>query len=382
MLTNKEKQSKEGNMQIITEIPDGKPGRPDNQRSRFLKCQPGRDLPKKTEVATGRKRNAFLTGKVSPIATDYYMENETDETETNLTTSENFDFLYRSALRYAGLMGIKLPFRPRKGGSPRMNIAGLYRAMDEALPEQVNLEEKAGRLYFCLYRFHEWPDYTLFWIPIDFIEKISVPVRCIVREFIRRFIRHHGLNMVKETWYYELALEELRDWKNRDPDASPQEVRRNSLLAESYDNGKISKALKRMEGKPFCVRLEDKIRECRTEAKRERDLLGLVSEGLELITPDSPCLIQYYYDWAYEKEPDFPPIGLDTQIMLAYSNNDMLAENMESYFNSDCRETYTITPVTYMYLTPETDRLFRMDDYPERLSKWMQRFMQHIAGSF
>lgn len=35
-----------------------------------------------------------------------------------------------------------------------------------------------------------------------------------------------------------------------------------------------------------------------------------------------------------------------------------------------------------MYLTPETDRLFRMDDYPERLSKWMQRFMQHIAGSF
>ena len=258
--------------------------------------------------------------------------------------------------------------------SPQAAIRDVIRA--------VNLEEKAGRLYFCLYRFHEWPDYTLFWIPIDFIEKISVPVRCIVREFIRRFIRHHGLNMVKETWYYELALEELRDWKNRDPDASPQEVRRNSLLAESYDNGKISKALKRMEGKPFCVRLEDKIRECRTEAKRERDLLGLVSEGLELITPDSPCLIQYYYDWAYEKEPDFPPIGLDTQIMLAYSNNDMLAENMESYFNSDCRETYTITPVTYMYLTPETDRLFRMDDYPERLSKWMQRFMQHIAGSF
>ena len=137
-----------------------------------------------------------------------------------------------------------------------------------------------------------------------------------------------------------------------------------------------------MEGKPFCIRLEDKIRECRTETKTERELLGLVSEGLELITPDSPCLIQYYYDWAYEKEPNFPPIELGTQIMLAYSNNDMLAENMESYFNSDCRETYTITPVTYMYLTPETDRLFHMDDYPERLSKWIQRFMQHINKSF
>lgn len=54
-------------MQIITEIPDGKPGRPDYQGSRFLKRQPGCDLPKKTEVATGRKPNAFLTGKVPPL---------------------------------------------------------------------------------------------------------------------------------------------------------------------------------------------------------------------------------------------------------------------------------------------------------------------------
>ena len=185
-------------MQIITEIPDGKPGRPDNQRSRFLKCQPGRDLPKKTEVATGRKRNAFLTGKVSPIATDYYMENETDETETNLTTSENFDFLYRSALRYAGLMGIKLPFRPRKGGSPRMNIAGLYRAMDEALPEQVNPNDKSGRLYLDLYNSHEWPAYTLFCIPIAFIDKICVPLRCIVREIVPQVVRHHRLNVGKD----------------------------------------------------------------------------------------------------------------------------------------------------------------------------------------
>lgn len=35
-------------MQIITEIPNGKPGRPDYQGSWFLKRQPGRDLPKKT----------------------------------------------------------------------------------------------------------------------------------------------------------------------------------------------------------------------------------------------------------------------------------------------------------------------------------------------
>lgn len=369
-------------MQITTGIPDGKPGRPDYQRSRILQRQPGRDGPKKKTAAPDRKRNAFLTGKIRHVATDYYMKSEADKTEVNLTTSENFDFLYRSAVRYAELSGTRLPFRPRKGGSPRMNITGLYRAMDEMLPEQVNLEEKGGKLYFCLYRFHEWPDYTLFWIPIDFIEKLSVPVRCIVREFIRWFVRHHGLGTLKEMWYYEMALEELFDWENRDSDASPQEIRKNKLLAESYENGKISKALKRMGRKPFCSRLEEKLRECRTEVETERKLLGLVNEGLALITPDSPCLIQYDYDWAHEKNPDFPPIGLDAQFTLMYSVNDTLAVNMKSYFESDCHETYAITPVTYMYLTPETDSMFHMDDYPERLSKWMERFMRHINHSF
>ncbi len=36
----------------------------------------------------------------------------------------------------------------------------------------------------------------------------------------------------------------LNQWKERDPDASPQEIRQNNLLAESYETGKISKALK------------------------------------------------------------------------------------------------------------------------------------------
>lgn len=81
------------------------------------------------------------------------MESRAGE-KINLTTRENFDFLYRSALRYSGLVGLRLPFRPTRK-SPRMNIIKLYRAMDTILPEHVNLEEENGRLYFCLYRFHE-----------------------------------------------------------------------------------------------------------------------------------------------------------------------------------------------------------------------------------
>ena len=431
-------------MQNAIRITNGGTGRIDHQGRRPLVHRTGYDGPGKKKTAATGERNAFLTGRFLPIAADYLVEDETGGACVNLTTSENFDYLYRSALRYADLMNVRLPFRARKGSGPRINITALYKALDETLPEHVNLEERAGRLHFCLYRFHDWPDHTLFWLPVDFTENLPVPLRRIVREFIRQFVRYHGLNAVTETWYYELAVEELDDWKNRDPEAShtlfwlpvdftenlpvplrrivrefirqfvryhglnavtetwyyelaveelddwknrdpeasPQTIRKYKRLAESYQSGKIAKTLKRMEGKPFCTDLEEKVRKYRAAVKEERELLELIREGMGLITPGNPCIMQYGYDWAYERSPDFPPIDLDCQIMLAYSNNDTLTENMECYFNSDYRETYAITPVTSMYLTPETDRLFRMDDYPERLSGWMERFTQCINWHF
>ena len=134
-------------------------------------------------------------------------------------------------------MGIKLPFRYRKGGSPRLKIIELHKVMEENVPECVNLEEKDGRLHFCLFRYHDWPEPALFWIPIDFTERLPVSLRNIVREFVRQFVRHHGVCNVTEAFCYDFAIEELEDWENRDSDASPKEIRANSRLADSYQSG-------------------------------------------------------------------------------------------------------------------------------------------------
>lgn len=59
-----------------------------------------------------------------------------------------------------------------------------------------------------------------------------------------------------------------------------------------------------------------------------------------------------------------------------------LMECVKEYMNSDYREVYALTPVTYKLLTPETDCLFQMDDYPERLSRWLVRFTDYIDDNF
>lgn len=204
----------------------------------------------------------------------------------------------------------------------------------------------------------------------------------IVREFIRQFVRHHGLYDVTETFYYDFAIEELEDWGNRDSDASPKEIRANRRLADSYQSGKRMKALRRMSGKPFCKSLEEAVRNYRTKKEKELKLLELIEDGMALITPESPVLTGYQYDWAYEEECDFPPVGMESQVMLVYSTGDTLTECVKEYMNSDYREVYALTPVTYKLLTPETDCLFQMDDYPERLSRWLVRFTDYIDDNF
>lgn len=370
-------------MRTAIRIPNRGIGTFDYQRGRIHRYQPGYQRQEEKKTASKRKRNNFLTGRIKPFAPDYLVDSEEDSTrKISVTTKENFNYLYHSALRYAKLMNVELPSLKKEGGNIRMNIINLYKVMDNLLPEHVNLEAVSGKLHFCLYRFHDWPDYTLFWIPLDFTKKLPRPLKRITLEFIRQFVRYHGLQDITDTGYYDMAIDYLEDYPNYDEEASQQDVRRYARLAKSYQEGVRHRMLERMKGRRFCTDLAGNLQKYRTGDKNEQKLLELIREGMSLITPGSPHLMQYYYDWAYEESPDFLPIGLENQVMLVHSGNDALCKEMESYFNSEQRESYVITPVTCLYLTPETDKLFSMDDYPERMSAWLNRFLKHVSNNF
>ena len=368
-------------MQTVIGTTNGRPGTTYYQRGRMHRHQPGNRQQKEKKAAAGRNRNDFLTGRILPVTPDYCMEIRAGE-KINLTTRENFDFLYRSALRYSALVGLRLPFRPT-GKSPRMNIIKLYRAMDTMLPEHVNLEEEngsctsastgsmSGRNINCSgYRWNSRRDCR------RKLGKIAL-------EFIRQLARHHGIPKSTDTSYYEMAHDYLEDYRLYDEEATAGEIRRKAALAKLYEKGKAHRILKRMDNpKGFLADLEGEIRKYHTKKNNERALLELLTEGTAYISYGSPSIMQYSYDWAYEEAADFKPVGLDTQIMVTWSVKDAMNDEMESYFNSDYQESYAITPVTTFHLTPDTEKPFSMDDFPERFSQWLARFTKLITNNF
>lgn len=366
-------------MQTALGITDAQPGVSYHQRHKLHRRQPGNKQQEKKKAAARRSHNDFLMGRILPMTPDYYI-NKGETGRINLTTEESFEYLYLSAQRYATLAGIDLPFRRTKE-TPRINIINLYKVLDSILPQHLNLEEAGGRLHFCLYQFHDWED-SLYWIPLDFTARLPKQLKRITLEFIRRFARHHGMQDITDTYYYEMAGNYLNNYGDYDEEATTEQIKGYAATVRSYEEGKAHRVLQRMKKRNFCANLEGEIEGCHPGKGNEQALLDLIKEGMEYISPETPRIIQYSYDWAYEESPEFSPIELDVQLALTYSINDALADEMESYYRSDWQESYAITPVTRLYLTPETDRLFAMDDFPERLCLWLNRFIKHVANNF
>ena len=372
-------------MQAVAGVRNRAAGTPHNRGTRVCHGhKPGNKATEAQVAAAARKRNGFLTGRLLPVASGLYIE--TDGVKTDVATKANLDYLYRSAANYARLLGVKLKFNCKKyARHPKLGMAELYRAFDAIVPENVNFELDGGRPAFCLYRFNIWPDYEVLWLPLDFTVNLSKGVRRITLEFVRRFARHHGMWNITGSYHFSMAEDWLTYEEYGTDDAKDKDDaqrRRTLRLLESYNNGRISRLFNRMDGRAFCRNLEAALESCRPEGEAERTLLGIINDGLTLIGKGQPRIMDYEYDWTREEEPDIMPVGLESQILLAYSLDDVVAEEVMQAFSADVREGYNLTPVTRLLITPETDKVFTEDDFPERFAKWFYRFVGHANENF
>ena len=136
----------------------------------------------------------------------------------------------------------------------------------------------------------------------------------------------------------------------------------------------IRDRLRRVERKSYYKDLPKAIGRYKPANGYEQSLLSAMKEGLEFLSPERG-IMEYGYDPFYEEEPDYLPMYLNRQIRVVYDCNDPVTDNLVDYYNSYSRETYDIIPVTTCDLSPETEELFRMDDYPERFFKWAEKFI-------
>ncbi|MCM1301238.1 MAG: hypothetical protein NC226_05915 [Bacteroides cellulosilyticus] len=324
-----------------------------------------------THYSPRRGCNAFLRTSIPTIAPQRVTIMDSDE---NLITRENYEYLRDSYYRYASLLNETPLHDP--GQSYGAGIANLYNEMQRLVKDaSVNMEAAGERLQFVLWKPNEWGEYNLYWFPAAFIEQLRPQFRRLAITFLHELMKSQQFSPITEwddtDWMCEWLQESLGE-------ISDQERCKTQDLIASYKTGRIHRLLKRIECCRYYKNLPRALRKHVPADAVERKLLELMVEGLPFIGEDKPSVMDFAYDPFFEESSDFLPIRLDQQIGLVYTHNDLFIEQMVAYLNDSARETYEIVPMTVLYLTPETDCLFAPNDYSTRFCLWADRFITFI----
>ena len=325
----------------------------------------------------GSKRgcNSFLNMSFSPIAPQSVIRESHDGISHNLITQENYEFLRDSYFRYAGLLNAEAPHD--RGKSVGEGIANLYNELAALLDEtvHVNYEERNGRLYFNLWQAHTWGEYTLYYFPVKFVEALNPKLRRIALSFLHHLMMANGFSTINDeedtNWVFELLSQD------DDGEDKKERAERHRLL-HSYKEGRIYKLLDRVYRKSYYKDLPEAIDKYECRNSLEQELIALMRQGLEFVNPDK-SIMSYAYDPWFDEEPEYYPKGLEQQIRVVYDCEDIMTEYLIDFYNSSRQETYDIIPITTFALSPETDKVFSMEDnYPERFFRWADKFINFI----
>lgn len=339
--------------------------------------RPLRNFPTQKSSGSFGGRNAFLTTTFKPIYTQQLVC-EWDADKGNYITQENYNYLRDSYFRYARLLN-EVP-RHKQGKSIGEGIHNLYHEMDKLIGDQisVNIEFEGSRLCFRLWKTHGWGAYTLYWFPVKFVEMLNTKLRRIAITFLHKLMESNGLDVMHETDDFEFMLEMF----SCDIEACGDEQERKGYIAllNSYqEGGRAYRLLERVKRKCYYKNLPTAIERYQPQNEFEQTLIDLMREGLQFIGKDKPSITGYCYDPYHDEEMDYPPMDIGQQIRLIYDTADTLNEYMVDHFNVNCRESYELVPTTTLDLSPDTEALFSMDDYPERFFLWADRFIYHIT---
>lgn len=336
-----------------------------------------RNDPETTHYGSRGSRNDFLKTPIPKIALHHMVSTHSG---IDLVTQENYEYLRDSYFRYAQLLGAVPRHDPVE--SCGEGIAVVYDALDHLIGEtlNVNLEENDGRLQFVLWQTNQWGDNNLYWLPVMFIERLKPKFRRLVITFLHELSDHHGFSAINEWEETQWAVE----WMEESIDGTPHEAERQKMreAISSYRDGRAARLLYRIGRRCYYKNCERALRKYVPRDDTERALLGLMSEGMEFIGKGKPSIMDYAYDPYKEENPDYEPIRLEQQVGLVYDCEDAFVENMHMLHNETLQETYEIIPVTRLYLTPQTDRLFVQDDYSTRFFRWADRFISHIRTTY
>lgn len=324
--------------------------------------------------------NTFLKTTFQPIG-QKALFNDSDIDKQNYLTQSNYEYLRDSAFQYARLLNAEL--KHNSSNDISTSISNLYKEFTAILSDSdsdlcLNIDIEEQRLNFVIYKAYKWC--PLYWLPMKFIESIDEELQQIAVLFINELSKSNDIPLYFNSQIFTSTIEDLEETYDQYDDSEEKQKEYENILI-SYSSGEIYKLFQRIRMAPPCRELPEIIRKIQPKQEREKNLFKIFEEGLQFIGNDLPSFKDFEYDSDFDPDIDYLPLDFNSSLLIFY-DDDWVARNVIDRFNGEWEASYIIDPCCIMKLSPKTDKLFVMDDYPVRFLGWCYKFTSFIFDNY
>jgi len=331
--------------------------------------------PQETGPGPERFSNDFLKEPISHIAPKKIVRNQFHE-GYNYLTRANYLYLLRCVENYAQLLGKE--FRHNPGDSNGAGIMNLYGELQVLVGDQIqiNVHVNDKRLIFVLWDLYPWGEYNVYWLPVKFVENLPLPLQRLTISFLHQFRKSMKIGTVNSSDSFDFILE--WQFETIDDYEDPNDRKAYGKYLKSYQKGSIHKLMEQIENKNYHRDLRKSLDRYKSASDYERELIGIMKEGLPFMGENVPNIFQYEYDFYWDEDSDDSPVSMDQQIMFIYDADDHVIDGFSSYVDDCYNNYYAIRPCATLALAPDTKETFGMEPFPKEFFDYMDKLNDFI----
>lgn len=322
---------------------------------------------KKDASPGGKSANDFLNTVFRPLPATWFHP---------VFGRENYDFLYRSAMNYARLLGSSFDLRRQEN-----DFTSLLWYFEKLLPEgqHLYLMEENKKLRFKILFGNDFLLGEVFFIPIEILNRTEGDFRDIVLTFFQLFRQMHALMRKEHQYDYEMIVEGYLDsWYDREENPEVQ------TLLEAYRNGYINDTFSAVYQEPNLStgELEQWVKSYKPKNEAEKRLITSIRQGINILYMDKNIFDYACHpgkdDENFYYSDDDCIIEAGRLIRFVYSGSDYVTDSFLESINAEsecCANEYF--PRNSLVLTPDTGCLIEVD-FVECFFSWLMEFINSL----
>lgn len=212
-----------------------------------------------------------------------------------------------------------------------------------------------------------YPTNTLFYVPLCKMETMSSEIATLFSHFISFLMERQDLSYPDE--HPDMAFLIL---ENEEEGSSEYKS-----ICKSYEDGHISDVfnqIRKIDNDPMKIQYDLNHVTCQTQ--NEQLLVQIMLEGLPILMSDK--IINYEEDCEDDEYDEI--FDLQRSFGLVWDLNDIFTDNMFENINLYSSELWISTPVQYFFLSPTTDKIPSIPDFPLKLAEWITKLINLLEN--